>query len=332
MMRRRDDGEEKQREIEAGSFPASAPRHGATIRRMSIRRRRSVPPPADKITVDVPPPVRKGLAQKKVRLDAASSWVPTLLRSRWIAAPLSALLWASCVVIVIAWTPLVLLFRLLTLPWDQDRYRVGRLFHDSAATAARINPFWKFRIRDEVHPDDRRPYVFVANHSSFTDVFLLASLPWEMKFLSKKSIFRIPLLGWQMRIAGDVPILRGDRDSVRAAMEELRERLDRRLSVVFFPEGTRSPDGSLGEFREGAFRLAIEAGVPILPLAIYGASSSLPKHSIVFQPTTATVIVLPPEPTEGLTAADAPRLAARVRSRIAEAIRKVEESEAAAAR
>jgi 1-acyl-sn-glycerol-3-phosphate acyltransferase len=253
-----------------------------------------------------------------------------MLRSKWIAIPLSAFLWASCVLVVIFWTPIVLVYRLITFWRDPDRYRVGRLFHDSAALVARINPFWTFHIVDQVHPDDRRPYVFVANHSSFTDVFLLASLPWEMKYLSKQTIFRIPLLGWQMRIAGDVPIVRGNRDSVRAAMEKLRERLDRRLSVVFFPEGTRSPDGSLGEFREGAFRLAIEAGVAVLPLAIYGASSSLPKHSLIFQPTTATVLVLPPEPTEGLTAADAPRLAARVRDRIAEAIREVERSEAPA--
>jgi 1-acyl-sn-glycerol-3-phosphate acyltransferase len=160
----------------------------------------------------------------------------------------------------------------------------------------------------------------VANHSSFTDVFLLASLPWEMKFLSKKTIFRIPLLGWQMTIAGDVPIVRGDKASVQSAMRQLRERLDRRLSVIFFPEGTRSRDGSLGEFREGAFRLAIEAGVPVLPLAIYGASSSLPKHSFVFQPSTAALRVLSPEPTAGLAVADASALAARVRGRIHNAI------------
>jgi 1-acyl-sn-glycerol-3-phosphate acyltransferase len=250
-----------------------------------------------------------------------------VLRSRWIAAPLSALLWASCVAIVILWTPLVLVYRLFTFPWDRDRYRVGRLFHDSAAFAAKINPFWTFRILDGVHPDDRRPYVFVANHSSFTDVFLLASLPWEMKFLSKKAIFQIPLLGWQMKIAGDVPLERGNRDSVRAAIAQLRERLDRRLSVIFFPEGTRSPDGFLGEFREGAFRLAIEAGVAVLPLAIYGASGSLPKHSFIFRPTTATLVVLPPEPTTGMTAADTPCLAARVRDRISEAIRKLKEEE-----
>src|SRR6266571_9576908 len=174
-----------------------------------------------------------------------------MLRSRLIAAPLSALLWASYVAIVILWTPLVLLFRLLTFPWDPDRYRVGRLFHHSAAFAAKINPFWTFRILDNVHPDGRKPYVVVANHSSFTDVFLLATLPWEMKFLSKKSIFQIPLLGWQMSIAGDVPVVRGDRDSARHAIAALRARLDRRLSVILFPEGTRSSDGSLGDFREG---------------------------------------------------------------------------------
>jgi 1-acyl-sn-glycerol-3-phosphate acyltransferase len=244
-----------------------------------------------------------------------------MLRSKWIAVPLSALLWASYVVIVILWTPLVLFYRLFTFPWDRDRYRVGRLTHDSAAVATKINPFWRYRVIDEVHPDDRRPYVFVANHTSFTDVFLIASLPWEMKFLSKKSIFRIPLLGWQLTIAGDVPVVRGDRDSVREAMRQLRERLGRRLSVVLFPEGTRSPDGSLGEFREGAFRLAIEAGVDVLPIAIVGAAGSLPKHAFVFHPTKAEVVVLAPEPTAGLTAADVPRLAAKVRGRIAEAIR-----------
>jgi len=253
-----------------------------------------------------------------------------MLRSRLIAAPLSALLWASYVAIVILWTPLVLVYRLMTFPWDPDRYDVGRLFHHSAAFAAKINPFWTFRILDDVHPDGRKPYVVVANHSSFTDVFLLASLPWEMKFLSKKSIFRIPLLGWQMTVAGDVPIVRGNRDSTLQAIRDLRERLDRRLSVLFFPEGTRSADGTLGQFREGAFRLAIDAGVDVLPLAIMGAAGSLPKHSFVFQPATATLVVLAPESTAALTAADAPQLAQKVRQRIGEAIHAIREDAAPA--
>jgi 1-acyl-sn-glycerol-3-phosphate acyltransferase len=237
-----------------------------------------------------------------------------------VAAPLSLLVWASYVLIVIAWTPLVGLYRLVTLRSDPDRYRLGRVFRRSAVLAARLNPFWTFRVLDAVHPDPRRPYVFVANHSSFADVFLLALLPWEMKWLSKRSIMRIPLLGWQMRMAGDIPITRGDRESARHAMAELRRRLDRRLSVFFFPEGTRSEGDSLGPFREGAFRLAIEAGVDVVPLVLAGTGRGLPKHSIVFEPAEASLTVLEPVSTAGLTPAEAPALAQRVRERMVQAL------------
>jgi 1-acyl-sn-glycerol-3-phosphate acyltransferase len=243
-----------------------------------------------------------------------------MLRSRIIAAPLSLLIWASYVAIVIAWTPLVFFYRLATRRSDPDRYRLGRFFRNSGVLAGDLNPFWKFKIVDPVHPDPRRPYVFVANHRSSADAFLIVRLPWEMKLLSKLSIMRIPLLGWQMRMAGDVPVVRGNKESARHAMEELRRWLDRRVSVFFFPEGTRSAGGALGKFREGAFRLAIEAGVDVVPLALAGTEAGLPKYSIVFAPTTATLTVLPPVSTAGLTAADAPRLAETVRDAIARAL------------
>jgi 1-acyl-sn-glycerol-3-phosphate acyltransferase len=239
---------------------------------------------------------------------------------RWLAAPLSLFFWASCVLLVILWTPLIAFYRLATFRSDPDRYKVGRLFHSIAVVAVRLNPFWDFRVVDEVHPDPRRPYVFVANHASNADAFLVAMLPWEMKWLSKKSIFDIPLLGWQMRVAGDVEVERGNKESARRAMKELRERLDRNLSIIVFPQGTRSPDGTVGEFREGAFRLAIEAGVDVVPLAVSGTAESLPKGSIAFRETKATVTVLPPVSTKGLALDDAPALAERVRSEIASAI------------
>jgi 1-acyl-sn-glycerol-3-phosphate acyltransferase len=239
---------------------------------------------------------------------------------RWLAAPLSMLFWASCVLLVIVWTPLIALYRLATFRSDPDRYRVGKLFHSIAPTAVKLNPFWDFHVVDDVHPDPRRPYVFVANHASNADAFLVAMLPWEMKWLSKKSIFDIPLLGWQMRVAGDVELLRGDKDSARHAVEELRERLRRKLSVIVFPQGTRSPDGTVGAFREGAFRLAIEENVDVVPLAVAGTSNSLPKGSLTFKKTSATVTVLPPVSTKGLTPDDAPALAERVRAQIARAI------------
>jgi 1-acyl-sn-glycerol-3-phosphate acyltransferase len=245
-----------------------------------------------------------------------------VLEWRVLAVPLSYLFWATCVLIVISWTPLVAAFRLLTLRSDPNRDRVGRLQRHSAALAARLNPFWDFRANLGVgpRPDPARPHLFVANHKSLADVFLLCLLPWEMKFLSKESIFKIPLLGWQMRVSRDIPIERGNRDSARRALEAMRDRLSRGSSVIVFPEGTRSPNGSIAPFREGAFRLAIELGVDVVPLAVAGTENTLPKHSLVFRPTSASVTVLPPVSVAGLTEEDAPRLAERVRGEIARAI------------
>ena len=263
---------------------------------------------------------RRGVSLSRVAAPAAVEVPRGLLERRIVAVPLSYLFWAACVAIVILWTPLVATIRLLTHRSDPNRDRVGRFQRHSAALAARINPFWDFRAVDEVHPDPRKPHLFVANHKSLADVFLLCLLPWEMKFLSKDSIFKIPLLGWQMRTSRDIPIERGNRDSAREAIEAMRDRLTRGSSVIVFPEGTRSPDGSVAPFREGAFRLAIELGVDVVPLAVAGTENTLPKHSLVFKPATATVTVLPAVPVEGLTAADAPRLAERVRAAIAAAI------------
>lgn len=243
-----------------------------------------------------------------------------LLDSRIVAVPLSYLFWVSCVLIVIAWTPLVAGMRLLTWRSDPNRDRVGRLQRRSAALAAHINPFWDFRAIVAARPDPSRPHLFVANHKSLADVFLLCLLPWEMKYLSKESIFKIPLLGWQMRVSRDIPIVRGNKDSAREALDAMRDRLTRGSSVIVFPEGTRSADGSIAPFREGAFRLAIELGVDIVPLAVAGTENTLPKHSLVFRPTSASVTVLPAVPVAGLTAADASALAERVRHEIAQAI------------
>ncbi|MFN2387848.1 MAG: lysophospholipid acyltransferase family protein [Thermoanaerobaculia bacterium] len=243
-----------------------------------------------------------------------------MLAVRWIAVPLSMLFWATCVLIVIAWTPLMAVARLVTRGSDPDRYRIGRLFHDTAVWAVRLNPFWKFRVVQEFRPDPRRPYLFVANHVSNADVFLLAMLPWEMKWLSKQSIFDIPLLGWQMGMAGDVPLVRGDKGSGRQAIEALRAHLKRKVSVLVFPQGTRGEEGAVGSFREGAFRLAIEEQADVVPLAVFGTERALPRHSLMLRPGEATVTVLPPVPVAGMGVADAPRLAETVRSRIEESV------------
>ncbi len=186
---------------------------------------------------------------------------------------------------------------------------------------ARLTPIWKFDV-EGIAPADvrRRAYVVVANHESSADPFLLCWLPFEMRWVAKVSLFKLPVIGWLLRLGGDIKLLRGDGTSVRAMLAEARATLDTGLPVMIFPEGTRSPDGSLQRFKDGAFHLAIEAGVPVLPLAIEGTRACRPKGSLWFGVATARVRVLAPISTAGLVAADLPRLREETRAAIRDAL------------
>jgi 1-acyl-sn-glycerol-3-phosphate acyltransferase len=226
--------------------------------------------------------------------------------------------WLVLIVCVLLWLPLMLAVRLATLA-DAGRYQVGYLFRQIGVITARLTPYWRFSYRGTMPADPRRPYVVVSNHESFTDILLISHLPWEMKWLSKAELFRIPFMGWLMYLAGDVPVKRGFGPSAVEAMARCREILARKVSVMIFPEGTRSTNMDLLPFKDGAFRLAIDAGVPILPLALHGTGTALRKHDWRIGRSTAVVEVLSPVETAGLTPADVPVLKERVRKLIVEA-------------
>ena len=231
----------------------------------------------------------------------------------------SAWAWLTTGVIVFAWLPTMLALFAFTVPFDKGRYVVGRWFRIAAMMVAKTNPFWHFRTSGVRIEEPRRPYVVVANHESFADILLISHLPWEMKWMSKAEFFRIPVVGWEMRLAGDIPLRRGSPTSAGQAMSRAREVLRRRVSVMIFPEGTRSPTSDLLPFKEGAFRLAIKAGVPVLPLAVAGTRTALPKHDWRFGRAAAHVEVLPPVETSDLTLRDASELRDRVRQMIDQA-------------
>ncbi len=137
-----------------------------------------------------------------------------------------------------------------------------------------------------------------------------------MKWLSKVEILRIPVLGWDMVLAGDVPVERGTRKSALKAMRRCQEVLEQKVSVMMFPEGTRSETDEMLPFKEGAFRLAIDSKVPILPIVVLGTRTALAKHDWRFGKSHAEVRVLEPIETEGLTTKDVPALTERVRNLI----------------
>lgn len=235
----------------------------------------------------------------------------------------SAGVWTATGLLVLPWTAWMGLVYLATAHRDPGRYAVGRWFRRCGVVVSTINPFWRFRVTGVRITDPRRPYVVVSNHESMADIFLGCHVPWEMKWLSKQEVFRIPFMGWMMRMAGDIPVRRGERNSRRDALEACRDRLGKRVSVMILPEGTRSGTGELLPFKTGAFRLAIEEQVPVLPVAIAGTRDALPKGSLAFGRAHAELRVLEPVETAGMTAADAPALRDGVKGMIAEAREKL---------
>ena len=236
---------------------------------------------------------------------------------------LNAWAWTETVLLVLLGTPVVFVVFCLTAPFDKGRYVAGRLFRLLGVASVKLNPLWRFEIEGPFITDPRRPYIAVSNHESYADIFLISHLPWEMKWISKDTMFKIPCFGWMMHMAGDISLVRSERTSAAKAMRAARERLKHRATVMIFPEGTRSRDGQLLPFKDGAFRLALECGVPILPLCVAGTRDAMAKGTFRFQKSRARVKVLPPIETTGMTMADVATLRDRVRTVIEEGRREM---------
>lgn len=229
----------------------------------------------------------------------------------------SAWIWITTTLSLIIAVPIVGLTRLIDR--DPVRYRAGRWFRRIGSMPTRLTPIWRISIEGaEQVENPRNPYVVVSNHQSLVDIPVISRLPWEMKWVAKKELFDIPLIGWLMTWAGDIAVDRSNKRSRAKVLIDAAAYIRQNCSVMFFPEGTRSEDGTLGEFNAGAFHLAIKEGVPILPLAIEGTSDALPKSSWKFRdPGPIRLKVLPPVSTEGLTKDDAIALTERIHSQIA---------------
>jgi 1-acyl-sn-glycerol-3-phosphate acyltransferase len=240
-----------------------------------------------------------------------------VLRQPVVRTVLSVWAWLVFGVVIALLIPTVAIVRLVTFPFDKARYYPGYVFRRGAVVHQWLNPLWHFTTSGVTVDDPRHPYVVVSNHQSFVDMLLISHLPWEMKWLAKRDFFRYPGMGQIMHMIGDIRLERGDRDSVIAAMGACAARLDRRVSVMIFPEGTRSRDGEVGPFRDGAFRLAVLTRTPVLPLAIVGTREAMIKGDWRFGVADAEVRVLPPVDTAGMTLDDVGVLRDKVHAMIA---------------
>jgi 1-acyl-sn-glycerol-3-phosphate acyltransferase len=225
----------------------------------------------------------------------------------------SLLIWLTTSMLILLWLVLLTVSRLLDR--DPVRYRTGYFFRKIGNVLVWINPSWRLHISGEKIFNPRNPYVVVCNHQSMADIPLISNLPWEMKWLAKKELFKLPILGWMLRLAGDICVDRKNPRSGAQALIKAQHILEQKCSIMIFPEGTRTLDGRVRQFTDGAFHLAIKAKVSILPLVIEGSRDCIPKNSWKFgKPSDIFLKVLPPIETSSLTIQDVPSLRDTVRT------------------
>ncbi len=209
----------------------------------------------------------------------------------------------------------------LTFPFD----RKGNVIHLYARLWGRLI-LWASGVKVKIRGLERiapgRPYIFMANHLSAYDIFvLLSELPVQFRWLAKAELFRIPVLGWAMGTAGYISLDRSEPKKAYRSMEEAARRIREGTSVVIFPEGTRSKDGRLQPFLKGGFTLAVKSQVPIVPISISGTWEIMPPQSRKVRKGDVEVVVGEPIETKGYTMKEREELMKRVSEAISANLR-----------
>jgi 1-acyl-sn-glycerol-3-phosphate acyltransferase len=174
--------------------------------------------------------------------------------------------------------------------------------------------FVRMEVKGLEKIDPQGSYVFVANHLSYMDTpCILATIPVQFRFMAKKGLFSIPFLGYHLSRAGHIAVPRDNpREAIKAMTEAGKMIKERGISVLIFPEGGRAADAKLQPFKEGAFYIAINSGVPVVPVALEGTEKVLPFGSGTVSPGRVRLTIGDPIPTEGLTIKDRGKLSAQL--------------------
>ncbi len=235
---------------------------------------------------------------------------------------ISIWVWGFVCVVAPIMFPVAVLIRALTGVFDK-RLRVLHQFTNFwGSLYSWFSPYWTVKVAGREHCQRGRAYVMVSNHRSIVDILVMHRMFLHFKWVSKAQNFRLPFIGWKIRLNDYVPLLRGDRESVLKMLAHARRHLVAGSSILMFPEGRRSDDGVMRPFKPGAFQLAIETGLPVLPILLQGTSEALPARGFVLQGRHAIkVTILEPvaPPAEGTETHEA--FAARIRGLLLEADR-----------
>jgi len=211
----------------------------------------------------------------------------------------SIIVWTYFLISSIILTPIGIVLWLLTVPMDKN-LRIIHLFSCFwGAQYIWVVPFWSLKIYDRKNYDNRKHYVMVSNHQSFADIVVVYSLFKHFRWTSKAENFKLPFVGWVLSLNRSIKVYRGANDAYLKFKEQAVSALNHGNSIMVFPEGTRSRDGKLGKFKDGAFRLAHETKTDILPMVIEGTAKVVPKKGWVLTGKEKMILkVLEPVPYE----------------------------------
>lgn len=190
---------------------------------------------------------------------------------------------------------------LLTVLFDKNLKIQHQLSTWWALTYIYGNPFWRVTITGEENIKKGQAYVIVGNHQSSLDIPLLYRIPIQFRWVAKAELYRVPFVGWNLMLNRHILVARGNATSARHMVDKCIHSLTDGISVAIFPEGTRSKTGRINRFKEGAFVIARDANVPILPILIDGTSDALPRSGFVAKAKQHfTIRILPPVEQETL--------------------------------
>ena len=209
---------------------------------------------------------------------------------------ISIIIWTFGTLLTMLLYFVMLFFTIVLFPFDNEKRRFvhAQCFWWSDAVIA-LNPYWKISVSGLKNIDKRQTYVIVANHQSLADIVVLYQTKMQFKWVAKESLFKVPFVGWSLSLARHIGLARGNLSSIKEVYHKAAQWLRDGMSVLFFPEGTRSETGEMRDFQNGAFKLAIREKRPILPVLIEGTGNAIPKGSWIFTTKIpGRLTVLPP--------------------------------------
>ena len=183
---------------------------------------------------------------------------------------------------MVVFFPVIFIIWLIVLPFDRERTIVHRMLIYQAIIISYLVPIWRIKIEGRKKAHRGTTYVIISNHQSILDILIINCLRYRFKWISKIENTKVPVLGWYLKMAGYITVDRGNKESKEKMLVDSYNCLMKGISIMIFPEGTRSADREIAFFKRGAFQLAISAKVPILPVLIDGTGGVLPKHGLIF--------------------------------------------------